>query len=94
MNPKLLSRCKRIQQYYAEIRKKKKSEAEQANQATEQTADIITDNGEEIFIKPKKAKAKTHNTPRPRRSITEEWAEIIKKLKNGELELSPPTNIT
>lgn len=95
VNPKLLSRCKRIQQYYAEIRKKKAEETQQANQAIEQTADVITDNGEEIFIKPKKAKAKTHNTPKhPRRSITEEWAEIFKKLKNGELELSPPNNIT
>lgn len=79
VNPKLLSRCKRIQQYYADKREKKAKEAaERARQAAEQPADIVTDSGEEVFIKPKKAKKSNACTAKARQRQKD--FEILKKL--------------
>ncbi len=90
---KLLSRCKRIKKE-AELRRKAKEEQEQtetpapAEQPAEQSADIVTEQGEEIFIKTKKAKAaearNAQDTPTKtnrRRSNIEGWLQLIEKYK-------------
>lgn len=82
VNSKLLSHCKRIQQYYADKRKKKVEEAEeaakQAKQAAEQPADVVTDNGEEIFIQSKKTKKTRAYTAQARQR--QQDYEILKSL--------------
>lgn len=91
VNPKLLSRCKRIKEE-AERKREGKNEQKQtetpvpAEQPAEQSADIVTEQGEEIFIKPKKAKAaeaqNTQDTPTKinrRRSDIEGWLQLIEK---------------
>jgi len=92
--PKLLSRCKRIKKE-AENRRKAKEEQQQtetpppAEQPAEQSADIVTEQGEEVFIKPKKAKTaeakNAQDTPtknnRRRSDTIEGWLQLIAKYK-------------
>ena len=85
VNPKLLSRCRRIQEYYAQKRQQKAQEAtqakkafKQAQEASEQSADIVTNEGEEIFIKPKKKKkSKAYNAQARQRQAD---LDVLKKL--------------
>lgn len=86
VNSNLLSRCRRIQKYYADKREEKAKAAEAQRQATEQSQNANAAPATITTEKPHKKRTTTH---KPRcRSVTAEWAETLAKLSGQE---EPPT---
>lgn len=78
VNPKLLSRCKRIQKYYADKREEKAKAAEAQRQATEQAQNAATAPAPSAPEKPQKKRPVAQTKPRSR-SVTTEWANLFAK---------------
>ncbi|MCM1296329.1 MAG: hypothetical protein NC311_12390 [Muribaculaceae bacterium] len=76
VNPKLLSRCKRIQKYYSDMREAKAKAAEAQRQANEQAQKADATPATSADKKPRKKRVTAPKT----KSIIEEWAPTIAKL--------------